>query len=432
MSVHQLHRRELLSTNELRHLGERQSVRHRIQYRKAISNHCPRMVSVTALRWDEARDCIRRVVASRTPPAESVLLDEAVGRVLAEDIHADRAYPPFPRSMRDGFAVQSTDVPGRLRVAGEIRAGMPAARPVKPGECVEIMTGAPVPEGADAVLMVEHADRDGESIDTERSLASGENISPAGCEASAGQPVLAAGTKIDYGHAGVLASVGALQVKVYAKPTVSIITTGDELVEVNEQPEPYQIGNSNSYSLAAQVQRAGGAIIFRTVARDTEDDLRSALDRGLESDLILLSGGVSAGKYDLVEAVLAEYGAEFHFTRVKIQPGQPAVFGQARGKFFFGLPGNPASTMVTFELFARLALNRLAGIREPDILFTRARLANPFRHKTGLTRFLPATLCDQGETVTPLKWQGSGDVFTVARANAFLVADADRESWGTR
>ena len=290
------------------------------------------MVSVTALRWDEARDCIRRVIGSRVPAtSESVLLDAAAGRVLAEDIYADRAYPPFPRSMRDGFAVQSTDLPGRLRVVGEVRAGMAAARPVKRGECVEIMTGAPVPDGADAVLMVEHAERDGETIDTQRSLRFGENISPAGCEASAGQRVLAAGTKIDYAHIGVMASVGALQVKVYAKPTVSIITTGDELVEVDEQPESYQIRNSNSYSLAAQVQRARGAITFRTVARDTEDELRSALDRALESDLVLLSGGVSAGKYDLVEAVLAEYGAEFHFTRVKIQPGQPAVFGQDEG-----------------------------------------------------------------------------------------------------
>ena len=155
----------------------------------------------------------------------------------------------------------------------------------------------------------------------------------------------------------------------------------------------------------------------------------SAIDRVLESDLVLLSGGVSAGKYDLVEAVLAEYGAEFHFTRVRMQPGQPAVFGRARGKFFFGLPGNPASTMVTFELFARLALDLLAGIREPDALFTRARLANSFRHKTGLDAISPGALGEQGETVTPLKWQGSGDVFTVARANAFLVADADRESW---
>ena len=230
-------------------------------------------------------------------------------------------------------------------------------------------------------------------------------------------------------HLGCWRASAALQVKVYAKPTVSIITTGDELVEVDEQPESYQIRNSNSYSLAAQVQRAGGAIIFRTVARDTEDELRSALDRGLESDLILLSGGVSAGKYDFVEAVLAEYGAEFYFTRVKIQPGQPAVFGQARGKFFFGLPGNPASTMVTFELFARLALN-LSRVFVSRTFSSPARGSRmPFRHKTGLTRFLPATLGDEGETVTPLKWQGSGDVFTVARANAFLVADADRESW---
>ena len=225
------------------------------------------------------------------------------------------------------------------------------------------MTGAPVPEGADAVLMVEHADRDGETIDTQRSLTLVRISVPPVVRHRPVKGSSQQGQKSTM-DIGVMASVGALQVKVYAKPTVSIITTGDELVEVDEQPEPYQIRNSNSYSLAAQVQRAGGAITFRTVARDTEDELAQRAGPGLESDLVLLSGGVSAGKYDLVEAVLAEYGAEFHFTRVKIQPGQPAVFGQARGKFFFGLPGNPASTMVTFELFARLALDLLAGIRE--------------------------------------------------------------------
>lgn len=388
------------------------------------------MVSVTALQWDEARDCIRHVVASRTSSAiERVSLDAALGRVLAYDVHADRAYPPFPRSMRDGFALRSANLRGRLRVVGEIRAGMPSTRSVESGECIEIMTGAPVPPGADAVLMVEHADRDGEFIAAERSLAAGENISPAGCEASKGQRLIEAGTKIDYAHIGVLATVGVQHVDVFTKPSVSIIATGDELVGVNEKPEMFQIRNSNSYSLAAQVQRAGGTIAFQTVAQDTESALRSALDRAFASELILLSGGVSAGKYDLVEAVLGEYGAEFHFTRVKIQPGQPAVFGTVRGKPFFGLPGNPASTMVTFELFARLALERLAGVLTPEILFTRARLAAPFRHKTGLTRFLPATLGNEGETVTPLKWQGSGDVFAVARANAFLVADADREFW---
>lgn len=356
-------------------------------------------------------------------------MEAAAGRVLAEDVFADRAYPPFARSTRDGFAVRSGNLPGRLRITGEVRAGSPALQPVEHAEAVEIMTGAPVPAGADAVLMVEHAVRDGGFINTGKFLASGENISPAGCEARDGGRVLGSGTRIDPAHIGVLATVGMGDVKVYARPRVSVIATGDELVGVQDTPEAFQIRNSNSYTVAAQVRRSGGEVVLQTVARDTPGSLRETLSQALESDLILFSGGVSAGKYDLVEAVLAEFGAEFSFTSVEIQPGRPTVFGKVGDKFFFGLPGNPVSTMVTFELFARLAIELLGGGTEPALRFTRARLAIPFRHKTGLTRFLPATLCANGETVSPVRWQGSGDIFSVARANAFLVAESDRESW---
>jgi molybdopterin molybdotransferase len=358
-----------------------------------------------------------------------VPLAAALGRVLAEDVAADRPYPPFSRSMRDGYAVRTINLPGRLRVDGEIRAGEPATRSVEDGTCIEIMTGAPVPAGADAILMVEHAERDGDLIDTKRFLNPGDNISPAGCEVSAGENFLQPGVRIDYAHIGALATVGAETVRVYKKPVVSLVATGDELVGIHECPENYQIRNSNSFSLAAQIQRTGGEIGFQTVAPDTSEALRAAMDRAFESDLVVLSGGVSAGKYDLVEAVLAEYDAEFFFTRVLIQPGKPAVFGRARGKFFFGLPGNPVSTMVTFELFARLAIELLAGERSPRLPLFRSRLTTAFRHKYGLTRFLPALLTEHGEAVTPVKWQGSGDVFAVARANAFLVAESNREYW---
>jgi molybdopterin molybdotransferase len=387
------------------------------------------MVLLTALRWDEARDAVHRLVETVPQAVESVPLTSALGRVLAEGIRADRSYPPFPRSMRDGYAVRTMNLPGRLALTGEIRAGEAPVASVGDGECIEIMTGAPVPAGADAILMVEHADRDGNLIDTNRFLNAGDNISPAGCEACAGETVLERGTKIDYAHIGVLATVGAGTVRVYRQPAVSIVATGDELVPLHEHPQNYQIRNSNSYSLAAQVQRAGGEVAYQTVAPDTTAGLREAMDRAFESDLVVLSGGVSAGKYDLVEHVLAEYGAEFFFTRVRIQPGQPAVFGRARGTFFFGLPGNPVSTMVTFELFARLAIELLAGDSSPRLLFSRSRLTTYFRHKTGLTRFLPALLTEHGEAVTPVKWHGSGDVFAVARANAFLVAESDREFW---
>ena len=323
--------------------------------------------------------------------------------------------------------MHSGDIPGSLRVVGEVRAGEPANRALQRGECIEIMTGAPAPAGADAILMVEHAVRTDDSIQTDRSLKSGENISPAGCEASARDRVLEAGTRLDYAHVAALATVGAARVSVHRKPRVAIIATGDEIVDVNSSPKEYQIRNSNAFSLGVQVQRAGGDVALTTLASDTMESLRFTLTSGFENDLVLLSGGVSAGKYDLVEAVLAEFDAEFFFTRVLIQPGQPAVFGRAKGKFFFGLPGNPVSTMVTFELFAQLALQLLSGERTPGLRLVTTPLIEPFRHKTGLTRFLPARLSHEG--VTPLRWQGSGDVFAVGRANAFLVADSDRPSW---
>jgi molybdopterin molybdotransferase len=277
--------------------------------------------------------------------------------------------------------------------------------------------------------MVEHIQRKQDFIETDRSLTSGDNISPLGSEAEVGQRVLEAGTRLDYARVGALATVGWADVPVYRKPRVSIIATGDEIVPLDVPPADHQIRNSNSYSLRAQVLRAGALVAYSTVALDTLEALRAVLNRAFSTDLILFSGGVSAGKYDLVEKVLAEFGAEFFFTRVLIQPGQPAVFGRAHKTLFFGLPGNPASTMVTFELFARLALELLSGEKDPQLPLFQATLSQRFCHKKGLTRFLPATL--KNGSLTPVRWQGSGDIFAMARANAFLVAEPDRECWET-
>jgi molybdopterin molybdotransferase len=210
---------------------------------------------------------------------------------------------------------------------------------------------------------------------------------------------------------------------------VAIIATGDEIVEVDQVPEEFQIRNSNAYSLAAQVARAGGMPQVLPVARDTVEHTREMIGRGLAADLLLLSGGVSAGKYDVVEEVLAEFGAEFYFDRVLIQPGQPLVFGRAGGKYFFGLPGNPSSTMVTFEIFARAALELLAGQEEISLHLPLARLTCEFRHRIGLTRFLPARLSGDGSEVTPVNWHGSGDIPSLTRANCYLVADPDRAAY---
>lgn len=381
------------------------------------------------LTFEQARERVLQEVTARGLAVESVALAESAGRVLAETVRADRDYPPFPRSARDGFAVRWADLPGTLRVIGEVRAGEVYSGSVGTGEAVEIMTGAPLPDGADAVLMVEHARRDGDSIVTDRVLKAGDNFSPRGIEARAGAEMLAPGKRLGYAEIALLAMVGRERVAVYAKPRIAILPTGDEIVEAGERPENFQIRNSNAHSLAAQVARAGGIPEILPIARDNYESTRKLAEKGLESDLLLLSGGVSAGKYDIVERVLADLSAKFYFDRVAIQPGQPVVFGAAREKFFFGLPGNPLSTMVTFELFARAAIERLGGANEAPLRMLRSRIMRQFRHKTGLTRFLPASLSENGASVTPQPWQGSGDIASLTRANAFLVADADREAW---
>jgi molybdopterin molybdotransferase len=384
-----------------------------------------------ALSFLDARTTVTRQVRAAVEhlPIEEIWLADAMGRVLAEDIAADRDYPPFPRSARDGFAVRAADVPGRVRVIGEVRAGSSFGHPVGSGEAVEIMTGAPVPEGADAVVMVEHCTRhqDG-TVSTDRSAEPGANIAAKGSEARAGAVILPRGKRIDYTAVSWLAGTGRPRVSVYRRPLVAVLATGDEIVEIDRTPGPDQIRNSNAWSLAAQIKRAGGKPLVLPIAPDDRDQTRLLIESALEkADLLLLSGGVSAGKYDVVEPALADLGAEFFFDRVTIQPGAPLVFGKARGKFFFGLPGNPASTMVTFELFARAAIDLLSGATEAPLPITLARLTKPFRHKPGLTRFLPAHVdcCE----VRPLGWQGSGDVPALCRANAFLVADAERPEY---
>jgi molybdopterin molybdotransferase len=385
-----------------------------------------------ALTFDQARASVlahaRRPTAPE-PDSAPVPLADAATRILAEPISADRDYPPFHRSARDGFAVRAADLPGHLRVTGEVRAGEIFPGTLSAGQAVEIMTGAPLPSGADAVIMIEHTTHTADRVHIDRPVHPGENFSPMGSEARAGDIVLAPGRRIGFAEIALLAMTGRECVHVFRKPRVAILPTGDEIVEAGETPLPFQIRNSNAWSLAAQVARAGGIPEIQPIARDNYDSTRAAIERGLESDLLLLSGGVSAGKYDIVEKVLADLGAEFFFDRVKIQPGQPVVFGTAQGKQFFGLPGNPASTMVTFEVFARAAVELLSGAAQAPLPMLRARLTQDFHHKPGLTRFLPAQLSPDGSAVTPEKWGGSGDIPSLARANVFLVADADRESW---
>lgn len=384
---------------------------------------------VPPLTFRDARALVLREAGrNRTFPATEIIpLDAAFGRILAQDSVADRDYPPFDRAMRDGFAVRAADLPDTLRLAGEIRAGQSSGLVLGPGEAIEIMTGAPVPPGADAVIMIEHCETTGESVRIGRTLEIGANIAPRGSETRVSGMVLARGARLSYPGVGWLAATGHLSAEVFTRPRVAIVSTGDEIVDIDSTPEPHQIRNSNGWSLSAQVKRAGGIPVRLPIARDTVEDTRWIVEQGLESDMLLLSGGVSAGKYDIVETVLAELGAEFFFDRILIQPGQPLVFGRVGQKLFFGLPGNPVSGMVTFEVFARAALELLSGATDAPLPMTLARLTRRFTHKPGLTRFLPACVSDA--EVTPVEWHGSGDIAAMCRANAFLVADADKPEY---
>ena len=381
--------------------------------------------------FEQARTCVIQQVGARREnlAAERISSLDAAGRILAEPVLADRDYPSFPRSARDGFAVRSADLPGELTVIGEVRAGEAFRGSVGAGQAVEIMTGAPLPDGADTVVMVEHTERNGDRVRIDRTQASGDNFNPRGVEARQGAGLLEPGTRLGFSEIALLATVGKELITVYSKPRVAILPTGDELVDVGQSPDASQIRNSNAWSMAVQAARAGAEPVILPIARDNYDATLKLVKQGLDCDLLLLSGGVSAGKYDIVEKVLADLGAEFYFTRVLIQPGQPLVFGSAQGRFFFGLPGNPASTMVTLEVFARAAIELLSGATEASLPFLQAPLSKDFRQKTGLTRFLPARVAADGSSVEPLSWQGSGDVAAVSRANAFLVTQPDREQW---
>jgi molybdopterin molybdotransferase len=275
--------------------------------------------------------------------------------------------------------------------------------------------------------MVEHTRRDGSRMMTERRTKAGEFINPQASEIRARETFVPQGTRIGIGEVAGLATVGRAEVLVYHRPRVAILSTGDEVIPIDAVPRGNQVRNSNAWALAAQVRRAGGEPTVLPVAPDDLEATKALIAQGLEHDLLLLSGGVSAGKYDYVETALAAFGAEFFFDRVLIQPGQPLVFGKAQGKFFFGLPGNPASTMVCFEVFGRAAVELLSGARESRLAASYARLTHDFSHKAGLMRFLTATLAD-GE-VTQVAGQGSSDVAALARANCFLIAEPDRERW---
>jgi molybdopterin molybdotransferase len=383
-----------------------------------------------------------RAISAQPHPVQRLPLAEAAGRILAEPVVADQDQPPFPRSTRDGFACRAAEANAHaaLPVAGFTRAGDPLPPPLPAGSFRHIMTGAPVPVGADAVAMVEHVEHVAEHarLLPPRTLEPGENIVARAAQARAGDVLLQPGTHITPAQIALAASCGYAQLAVYARPRVAILTTGDELVPVDAVPGPGKIRNSNAPMLAALVAAAGGEPLVLPTAADTAEALDAAFAAALGADLLLISGGVSAGTHDLVEPVLERIGARFFFTGIRIQPGKPLVFGElprAGGVALplFGLPGNPISSAATFRLFAEPVLAALAGSSHHGPHFVAAQLAARVKTKPGLTRFLPA-LCNFAApgaalpAVELVPWHGSGDLTAFARANCFLVVPEDADA----
>ena len=385
------------------------------------------------LSYEEARRRVIEQVGNMRGPRASgrVSVWDALGLVLAEEVKTDRQYPPFDRSTRDGYAVRAKDAqPGaQLRCAGEIKAGDTVTEALAPGTCVQIMTGAAVPAGADAVVMIEYTQREGDLVRFERAAQARQNIVPRGSEARRGQTILTPGMRLGFAELALAAQVGATQLQCAKRPRVAILSTGDEVVLIDVQPGPFQIRNSNSVSLAALVRIAGGEPVVLGNAADRVEDLGEKIERGLKEDALVLTGGVSMGKYDLVENVLKALGAEFFFDAVAIRPGKPAVFAVCQGKPVFGLPGNPVSTMVTFQLFVTPAIALLSGAAAHPLPLLEARLAEALNERPGFDHFLPARIEWRAREpeVRALKWQGSGDIAALAGANCFLLVPADRQ-----
>jgi molybdopterin molybdotransferase len=398
--------------------------------------------------YEEAAAMVRRYAARmqrHAPGTERVELAVARERTLARALRADRDQPAFARSTRDGFACRAEEASRHalLRIAGATRAGQSPLGELPRGAAWEIMTGAPAPEGADAVMMVEHVEVKGDRVRLlpPRRMEAGENIVAQGAQARAGDELLPAGTVMGAGQIALAASCGEAALEVYARPRVAIVSTGDELVAVEQEPGPGQIRNSSSPMLAAMVAEAGGEPWILPAAADNEAELDAVFAQAARADLVLVTGGVSAGKFDLVEPALARAGARFHFTGVRIQPGKPLVFAELpRGDDaetrqvlpLFGLPGNPVSSAVTFLLFAAPVLGALGGRMEMGPRFALARLSKApgRRAKGGLTRFLPAVCTFGAEPgsipeAALVAWQGSGDLAALGRCNCFMVLEDD-------
>jgi molybdopterin molybdotransferase len=376
-----------------------------------------------------------QIVLQHAPRLESEVaaLGGAMGRVLAEDIIADSDLPPFDRAQMDGYAVRAAEVastPARLRIAGESAAGAGWHHEIKAGEAVRIMTGAPVPKGADAVQQVEltREVEGGSQVEILEPVDAGRSIVKQAAEIKTGETVLRAGEDINAAMIATLASFGYAQVKVGRKPRVAVMATGSELVDVDQKPGRDQIRDSNNFTIAAYVSLTGAIVERWPLAGDDTEELKKQIKQAVEtSDVLITSGGVSMGVYDFIKPALKELGAEIFFERVALRPGKPTVFARLGNTLVFGLPGNPVSVAVTFNLFARAALRAMQGAKEPALIEETAVLARAVKGSVERESYLPAILrTDEKGTLLaePLKWGGSSDFVAFAHATALIDVPA--------
>lgn len=374
----------------------------------------------------------QRTVLEGTIPLglEKVSLLEALGRVLGEDIIAERDNPPWDNSAMDGFALRWEDIkqehaitkPVELKVIEDVPAGTVATKTVGPGEAIRIMTGAPVPKGADTVVKVEETESSGDAVRIFKALERGANVRPQGEDVKKGDTIIAKGTQIRPAEAGMLAILAKSFVLVYQKPRVAILSTGDELADLDERFDEDKIINSNSYGIAAGVQEGGGIPILLGIAKDQPAALKGKIAHGLNADILVLSGGVSMGDYDFTKAVFKDLGAEMNFWKLAIRPGQPLAFGKIQGKLAFGLPGNPVSSMVTFEQLVRPAMLKMGGHRSYGRPVVQAVFQEKFSKRNDRRHFLRGILSRQNGvlTVRTTGDQGSGILTSMVKANGLI------------
>ena len=367
---------------------------------------------------------------------ERVPLGQALGRVLTEDVVSRINNPPLDNSAMDGYAVIAEDIqsatpenPVKLEMVEEIAAGYTAKGTLKPGQTMRIMTGAPIPPGADAVLMQEDTQKDGNAILCLDKADVAENIRRAGEDVKIGEGVIKKGTTLSPAHIGMLAVIGRSQIAVSQRPTVSILSTGDEILELDETPQGPQIFNSNGHMLAAQIKSAGGIPVYLGIAKDTEKDLMEKFEWALKADIVVSSGGVSVGDYDLVKSSLQKMGQDMLFWKVAMKPGKPLAFGRIGKTPIFGLPGNPVSSFVSFEQFVRPSLRKVLGCSDLSHKTVQAKLTRTINKKPGRLHFLSSIVswADGEYTVTPAGEQGSGILKSAANANGLLIFPLEAE-----